>query len=91
MLFIFATKDRYGFWMKDMREPIDIIWLSDTGNGVGTIVGIEQSVSPSTYPATFTAPEPVRFVLETRAGEARRQGWAIGTRLTLPSDIPVPQ
>ena len=27
MLFIFDTSDRYGFWMKDMRFPIDMLWL----------------------------------------------------------------
>ncbi len=25
MLFVFQSKDRYGFWMKDMLTPIDII------------------------------------------------------------------
>ena len=91
MIFAFPVKDRYGFWMKDMLVPIDIIWLSDTGDGIGTIAGIEDSVSPATYPSTFVSPEPVRYVLEVRAGEARRQGWSIGTRLTLPTGIPVPQ
>ena len=26
MLFIFDHKDKYGFWMKDMKFPIDIIY-----------------------------------------------------------------
>lgn len=91
MLFVFPSKDRYGFWMKDMQFSIDIIWLSDTGDGTATIVGIEENVSPSTYPSTFTAPEPVRYVLEMRAGETARLSWRVGTRLTLPSGIPVPQ
>ena len=80
MLFVFDQPGNYGFWMKDMLVPIDIIWL----NGDGTIVGIEDSVSPSTYPAPFFPPSPVKLVLETRAGEAKAQGWSVGTKLRLP-------
>jgi uncharacterized membrane protein (UPF0127 family) len=80
MLFVFDQPDRYGFWMKDMLVAIDIIWLASDG----TIVGIEESVSPSTYPTPFYPSQPVKLVLETRAGEARAQGWGIGTRIALP-------
>lgn len=83
MLFIFPTLGAHGFWMKDMHVAIDIIWLSDTGN----ILGIEENVSPDTYPNVFYPPEPVRYVLETRAGEARRKGWSEGelVPINLPS------
>lgn len=80
MLFVFAEKGKPGFWMKDMYVPIDMLWLADDG----TIVGIEEAVSPDTYPTPFYPPEPVRFVLETRAWEAYRQGWDIGERIPLP-------
>lgn len=80
MLFVFDRRDTYGFWMKDMRVPIDIIWLSDTG----TVIGIEENVSPETYPSVFYAPQPVRLVLETRAGEARTKGWSVGSVIPLP-------
>jgi uncharacterized membrane protein (UPF0127 family) len=59
------------------------VWLSDNG----TIVGIEESVAPETYPGiTFTAPEPVRLVLEMRAGESRARGYQVGTRIALPDN-----
>jgi uncharacterized membrane protein (UPF0127 family) len=80
MLFVFNKPDRYGFWMKDMLVPIDIIWLSDSG----AVLGIIGSLSPQTYPRVFYPPEPVRYVLETRAGEARAQGWSIGSVIVLP-------
>lgn len=80
MLFVFPHAGTYSFWMKDMQVPIDIIWLSDTYE----IIGIEDSVAPDTYPVAFTPPTPVRYVLETRAGEARARGWGIGTQLSLP-------
>lgn len=80
LLFIFDRPERYGFWMKDMLISIDIIWLADDG----TILEIEEGVSPDTYPTPFYPPVPVKFVLETRVGEAKAQGWAVGTRIPLP-------
>jgi len=80
MLFVFPEPGRYGFWMKDMRVPIDIIWLADDG----TVLGVDEAVSPSTYPDSFYPPQDVRYVLETRAGEARAQGWDVGARVPLP-------
>jgi hypothetical protein len=80
MLFVFPKDDSYGFWMKDMLVPIDIIWLSDTGE----VLGVEASLSPSTYPKVFYPPEPIRYVLETRAGEAERMGWAAGKSVPIP-------
>ncbi len=80
MLFVFDMPDRHGFWMKDMFVAIDIIWLADDG----TILGIAESVSPETYPTPFYPPSPVRLVLETRAGEAKAQGWTVGSRIPLP-------
>lgn len=80
LLFIFDRKERYGFWMKDMLVSIDMIWLADDG----TVLAIDEAVSPDTYPTPFYPPEPVRLVLETRAGEARAQGWNVGSRIALP-------
>ncbi|HEX8946642.1 MAG TPA: DUF192 domain-containing protein, partial [Candidatus Paceibacterota bacterium] len=87
MLFVFTTPDRYGFWMKDMLVPIDIIWLSDTG----MVLGVEDSVATSTYPHVFYAPEPVRYVLETRAGVASARGWSVGAHVPLPPPYPLPR
>lgn len=81
MLFIFDVEGRSGFWMKDMRVPIDIIWIS----AQGTIVHIEHSLSPDTYPEIFTPPYPARYVLETKAGYARTHNWTYGTKLDLAS------
>ena len=80
MLFVFTKDDTYGFWMKDMRTPIDIIWLSDTG----VIVHIEPSVAPSTYPHVFYPDAPARYVLEMRAGQASARNWKVGTHVQLP-------
>lgn len=80
MLFVFPKDGKQGFWMKDMLVPIDIIWLSDNG----TVVGIEESVATSTYPNVFYAPQPVRYVLETHAGESLARDWSIGSVIDIP-------
>lgn len=79
MLFIFTEDGYHRFWMKEMLVPIDIIWTSEAG----TIVYIEHSASPTTYPDTFGPSRPARYVLETRAGYARESGWEVGTLLDL--------
>lgn len=81
MLFVFQKADRYGFWMKDMLVPIDMVWLGDDGS----IILIDHSVDPDTYPHAFYPPVPVRYVLETRAGYASEHGWTVGTKVALPA------
>lgn len=79
MLFIFPNKDIQGFWMKDMLISIDIVWLSDEG----VILGIEENVSPDSYPEVFYSPEPVRYVLEIEGGGAKERGWSTGDTIPL--------
>lgn len=42
MLFVFSEPGRYGIWMKDMRFPLDIIWLEER---MGTKVKERMSTS----------------------------------------------
>ncbi len=81
MLFVFPNPGVYGFWMKDMLVPIDIIWLSDNG----TIISIEKSVQPNTYPHVFYPQTPARYVLEAHAGFSLERGWHVGSVVGLPS------
>lgn len=66
MLFIFDTDGRHGIWMKDMQFPIDIIWI----DAAMKVVHIAGSVTPETYPKSFTSQTPARYVLEVPAGYA---------------------
>ncbi len=62
-LFVFDQVGDYGFWMKDMNFPIDIIWIDEDMK----IVHIEKNVKPESYPAVYSSPTPSRFVLEVNA------------------------
>ncbi len=64
MLFKFDTPGIYGIWMKDMRFPIDIIWLDKNKK----IVNLKRNVDPSTYPLVYYPPKESLYILEVRAG-----------------------
>ena len=68
MLFIFEEEDTHSFWMKNMRFPIDILWLDKDRR----IVHIEARVPPCAQGPcpSYPSPQPARFVLEIRSGGA---------------------
>ncbi|OGL95229.1 hypothetical protein A2348_02830 [Candidatus Uhrbacteria bacterium RIFOXYB12_FULL_58_10] len=83
MLFLFDEPGRYGFWMKDMDFPIDIIWLRGE-----TIVNVTPDVPvpdgddlPQYLPNTA-----VDGVLEVNAGFAQAHGLVAGDLLDI--DLP---
>lgn len=77
MLFVLDEAGTPGFWMKDMRFAIDIIWI----NSQRRVVGIERDISPETYPETFRPNEAIKYVLEVPAGSAYGHGIDIGDEL----------
>lgn len=74
MYFVFEEADTHAFWMKDMKFPIDIIWLNESLK----IVHIAENVSPDTYPETLKPDEPAKYVLEVAAGYVSRNGVELG-------------
>ena len=64
MLFIFSQPDFYPFWMKDMKFPIDIIWLDENLQ----IINIEKNITPDTFPKKFMPQLPAKYVLEVNGG-----------------------
>lgn len=70
LLFIFPVANKYGFWMKDMKFPIDIVWIDENWR----VVGVEKEVNPDSYPKVFYSTSNVRYVLELNAGDALSLG-----------------
>ena len=79
MLFVFPEEGIYGFWMKDMRFSIDILWL----NSAGEVVHIVENASPESYPASFTPEKAAQYVLELPAGFVRAHGVTLGSLVEL--------
>ena len=78
MLFVFPAEAPRCFWMKDMRFPLDIIWLSKQKQ----VVYVQSEVSPATYPDDFCPPQGAQYVIELNSGEAARAGITVGEKLT---------
>ncbi|MBI4033860.1 DUF192 domain-containing protein [Candidatus Saccharibacteria bacterium] len=80
MLFVFDKPGRYPFWMKDMRFPIDIVWISPNHR----VVGLEVDVLPSSFPDRFVnKDEPAQYVLELQANRAKDLKIGLGTPVDL--------
>ena len=74
MLFVFDSSKKYSFWMKDMKFPIDIVWLDENGQ----IVFISENVPVDSYPNMFTPDTDSRYVLEFNADIVKKDGIKIG-------------
>lgn len=78
MLFVFPEDGYHAFWMKDMKFPIDIVWISKDG----VVVDTQRGVSPETYPEYSFVPQmPVRYVLELPAGWLNQYEVDVGARV----------
>ena len=76
MLFAFDEPGTHGFWMKDMKFPIDIIWISNS-----EVIYVLSNLNPDSYPTIFSPPEPVSQVLEVKAGTILRLNVVEGDKV----------
>jgi uncharacterized protein len=78
MLFIFEESAQHSFWMKDVKFPIDIIWLDSDGK----VGHIEQNLQPCVSVLICISYSPdidSQYVLETVAGFTQRRNISVGT------------
>ena len=71
LLMIFQRDDTWGIWMKNMKIPIDIVWLNSDKKVVSIVTDASPNLSTS---KTFYPESPARYVLEISAGTVRRSG-----------------
>jgi len=76
MLFVFTQQAEWGFWMHEMRFPLDIIWFNTNRQAVF----IEQDLPPCTPTVcpVYTPPVNATYVLEVNAGFVRTNGVQLG-------------
>jgi len=79
MLFIFQKVDKYPFWMKGLKFPLDFIWIKDD-----KVVDILQNI-PQPQPgqkdeelSIYTSTVPIDKVLEVNAGTVERLDIKVG-------------
>lgn len=78
MLFVLDNEGEHTFWMKNMKFPIDIIWI-DTDK---TVVHIEHNLQPCSselFCPTYKPNDESLYVLETVGGFAERHDIVKGT------------
>lgn len=81
MFFIFDSEDNHSIWMKNMKFPIDIIWVDENMS----IVHIKHNVPPCkeedcpTYPPS----KPAKYVLEVKANFTEQNNIKIGDTVHL--------
>ncbi len=82
MIFIFEKADQYSFWMKNMKFPLDIIYIRD--NKIVTI--IENAQPPKNKddnPPILRPDEPADKVLEINSGLSKKYGFKKGDEITI--------
>lgn len=80
MLFVFEAEGRYGFWMKNMKFPIDIIWIDKEKR----VVDIKPNLSPCQDVCEIFEPRAkALYALEVEAGFCRRNKIEIGDKVSI--------
>ncbi len=83
MLFPFNTPGDYSFWMKDMKFPLDIIWI----NSDNKIVHIEKNLQPCVFILlcpTYSPPanSNTKYVLEVNADYTTKNNINVGDKVS---------
>lgn len=80
MLFVFEPARPVGFWMKNVRFPLDMIFLEN-----GQVKAIAPAVPPCQTEScpTYGPETPINQVIELRGGRAAELGIRVGDRLNI--------
>ncbi len=81
MLFPFSKPDYYGFWMRNMNYPLDIIYIAH--NKIVSIASdVTKPTSPSAPLPVYKPSQPADIVLEINGGLAKKYHFNIGDSVT---------
>ncbi|MDD5668626.1 MAG: DUF192 domain-containing protein [Candidatus Omnitrophica bacterium] len=80
MFFVFERADVYSFWMKNMKFPLDLIWI----NTDKKIVDITRNAPPCENDPcpVFSPDQKIKYVLEVQAGFADKFKLRVGDSVT---------
>jgi uncharacterized membrane protein (UPF0127 family) len=81
MIFVFAREQELGFWMKNTRIPLDIIYV----NSAGKVVSVKQ-MKPYDLTAVPSG-GAAQYAIELNKGAAEAAGVKAGETLTLPEGL----
>lgn len=79
LLMAFPSEDEWGIWMKDMKVPIDILWL----NSDKKVIYIVKNASPDDSASRVFKPKtPAKYVVEIAAGTVDSKSIKINSAAT---------
>ncbi|MNR39207.1 hypothetical protein D3C85_1573910 [compost metagenome] len=82
MLFIFDSSDKWAMWMKDMKIPLDILWLDQSQK----VIYIVKGASPYDFPKSYVPNDPALYVFEVPQGTVDSKNIRIGSKATFNLD-----
>ncbi|MFZ2544929.1 MAG: DUF192 domain-containing protein [Candidatus Saccharimonadales bacterium] len=83
MLFVFDDDSRWGIWMKDMKYPIDIVWLDNNKK----VVYMVKDAQPASYPKIFIPDKDARYVIELASGTIEQTDIKLGDLASITSGL----
>lgn len=75
LLMVYDTENTWGIWMKDMKIPLDIVWLDAEKKVVYIVMNASPDLGTS---KTFTPTNPAKYVLEVPSGAVKTSGIKVG-------------
>ena len=78
MLFIADQVETQCFWMKEMKFPLDLVWLSEDKK----VTKVEKNLAPETYPTQYCSSIPDKYVIELTAGSIDRLGIQLDQQMS---------
>ena len=80
MLFIFEAKEAQGFWMKNMKFPLDIIWVS----AYKRIIDINENIPPcqGQICESYASRERIKYAIEVNAGFVKKNSIKKGQEVS---------
>ncbi len=79
LFFVFEKPEIVSIWMKDMKFPIDIIWIDENLH----VIYIKEKATPESFPEIFNPPSEAMYVLEVNAGFVEKNKIEVGDRVVL--------
>jgi len=83
MLFKFDTIDTHSIWMKNMRIPLDLIWLDRNGLVTDVLHNVPPCPRDKDVCPVYTPASPAKYVLELSSGSAHLNKLIIGSKLII--------
>ena len=86
MLFVFPVSEPQGFWMKNTKIALDLIWLNDRKEIVYFVTADPCKKDPC---QTYQPIQKAKYVLEVNAGYVKKHGLQLGTQMEfrLPPEV----